>query len=442
MIFKEYLQQLADSGELKKVESTVSPELELAAICRSEFDTPHGGSAILFNSVHGSAYPVAANLFGSKKRLATLLHSTSLDHFSRRLTGWLQKRNGTAIERLENIEELASTAIKPTQLTELTNLSDLPVIKSWPHEGGRYLNLCLTLTQHPETGERNLGLYRAQVLNDNRLALNFSPHSGAGRHFEIAKRRGEALPLCLLLGVDPALIWVAAAPLPDGCDEFVFYQSLFEEKLSWADATTQPLKLPVETDLVIEGTVLTDETAVEGPYGNHTGHYVTRNDCPLVEVTAVCHRPQPVVPLTVVGPPPSENIYLGMANEVLIREMIKLDYPQVKDVWMPQKTIFHGAAVVAVNSQSQSSNKALIHELWKNSPLRRSRFLLLVDENAHIRSISNSWWRLVNGLKSPRIYSDGGRTAIDATEIDSASLVQEDQKTAALLQQRKDEYFL
>jgi 4-hydroxy-3-polyprenylbenzoate decarboxylase len=298
------------------------------------------------------------------------------------------------------------------------------------------------VTQHPETSERNLGLYRVQIIDDSQLALNFSPQSGAGKHFAAAGRCGKALPVCLLMGVDPALIWAAAAPLPDGCDEFGFYQSLFEKKLDWSDASTQPLKVPVESDIVIEGEVLVGQTVVEGPYGNHTGHYVTRKDCPVVTVTAVCCRQQAVVPLTFVGPPPSENIYLGKANEILIREMIKIDFPQVSDVWMAAETIFHGAAVVAVKRQTTAQNKELIYEFWRNGPLSRSRFLLLVDESSHVHSISNSWWHMVNGLKTPRIYSDGGRTAIDATRITPAPLVEEDQQTTALLQQRRDGYHL
>ncbi len=437
MTFKEYLQKLDTANELKSIDTRINPELELAALCRREFAAESGGSALRFNHIQGSHFSVVANLFGSEKRVAALLHLSSLDQLSEKITRWLNKKKG---ERFLNTDRVKEPEVKSSLLTETTRLSELPAIKSWPDEGGRYLTLALTLTQHPETGERNLGLYRAQILDDDHIALNFSPQSGAGYHYEAAKRLGKSLPLCLLVGVDPALIWVAAAPFPAACDEFEFYQSVFEEKIDWCHADTQAIKIPINTDLVIEGQIDTDGITVEGPYGNHTGFYVTRNDCPLVKVTAVHHQPDPVIPLTVVGPPPSENIYLGMANEILIRAVIKINFPHVCDVWMPHETIFHGAAVIAVRRRTKSENRELIDNLWQDSPLNRSRLILLVDEKVHVRSLSNSWWRLVNGLKTPRIYTDGNRTAIDATEIDPGILVQESAETASLLQQHRDEY--
>jgi len=438
MTFEKYLQILEASGELKSIDDSVNPDLELAALCRREFKTESGGSALRFNNVQGTPFSAVANLFGNEKRAATLLHSNSLDHFSEKVACWLSQGKGPAAERFLNTHKTKGSERKLSLLSEISSLCKLPAIKSWPEEGGRYLSLALALTHHPETGARNLGLYRVQIIDNDHLAVNFSPHSGAGCHYKAARCLGRPLPLCLLIGVDPALIWSAAAPLPASCDEFEFYQSLFDEKLDWCDATTQPLKFPVETDLVIEGQILFDQTTVEGPYGNHTGFYVTRDDCPLVHVTAVRHRSQPVIPLTVVGPPPSENIYLGLANEILIRAMIKIDFPQVRDVWMPRETLFHGAAVVAVERQTQTENKALIDNLWQDSPLNRSRFILLVDENVHAQSLSNSWWRLVNGLSHPRVYTDGRRTAIDATEISRGIPVRENVKTAALLQQHQN----
>ena len=443
MKFKEYLSRLEEADELKIVETTVSPDLELAALCRREFQTSGGGSALLFKNVAGSHFSAVANLFGSEKRAALLLHTSSLEQFEAKLNSWLSSRSGTVTERLKNISAASPNIVSNSETQQVaTKLTALPAIKSWRNEGGRYLNLALTVTHHPETNERNIGLYRVQIFNDNQLAINFSPQSGAGHHHAVAQQLGQPLPVRLLLGVDPALIWVAAAPLPDGCDELQFYRSVFEQKTSLAAASSQPLNDLVTAEIVIEGLILPEQTAIEGPYGNHTGHYVTREDCPLVKVTAVSHSDNPVVPLTVVGPPPSENIYLGRANEILIRALIKIDYPQVCDVWMPLETMFHGAAVVAVKNQSAAENKALIHDLWKTSPLSRSRFILLVSESVHRRDISTSWWRLVNGLKKQRIYVNHGRTAIDATEDNVAQIVREDPQINELLQQRRDQYQL
>ena len=442
MNHNEFINQLEVSGSLRTIDQAVNPDRELAAICRREFLKEGDGQALLFKNIVGSSFSVAANLFGSEKRAAALLHSRSFADFSQKMTRWLNRRSGSATQRFDDLDGIFATAEGGDRWSKSTDLDDLPALKCWPKEGGGYLNLAVTLTYHPETGERNLGIYRAQVLDKDHLALNFAPHSGTGGHFEIAKKYDRPLSVCLMLCHDPALIWTAAAPLPGNCDELQFYRSFFAAQVNLVKATTQDMALPDIADIVIEGEIYPTETVIEGPYGNHTGHYVTRNDCPLVKVTAVRYCPAAIVPQTIAGPPPSENIYLGMANEILIREMVKIDFPQVFDVWMPPETIFHGAAVVAVKHQSVAGHKELIYALWKNSLLRHSRFLLLVDEDTHKRSLSSCWWRLVNGLQAPRIYTQNGQTAIDATGIDVAPLVCEDQETQELMDQRRDEYQL
>ena len=443
MNLREYITQLKEADELKVVAARIAPDLELAALCRREFQSPGGGSALLFENIAGSHFSAAANLFGSEKRAAVLLHSSSLQQFNARLAAPFSTRVGSAAERLKKFCTTAPPVVKNTETRHPDlRMTTLPGVRSWPQEGGRYLNLALALTHHPETQERNLGLYRVQILDDRQLAINFSPDSGAGRHAAIAREMAQPLPICLLLGVDPALLWIAAAPLPAGCDELQFYGALFDEKVRLVPAVSQPLHYIAGTEFVIEGEILPDKVVTEGPYGNHTGRYVTRDDCPVIAVTAAHHTDNAVIPLTVVGPPPSEIIYLGIANEMLIRTLIKIDYPQVSDVWLPRETMFHGAAVLAVKNQTAATHKDLIHELWKSSPLSRSRLIMLVDENFHCRDISTVWWRLVNGLKPQQIYVDRGRTAIDATTNTAGELVAENSQITELLQRRRDQYQL
>ncbi|MCK5825509.1 MAG: UbiD family decarboxylase, partial [Desulfuromusa sp.] len=337
-----------------------------------------------------------------------------------------------------------SVSIKETELRSMTavNLLKLPAIQSWSGEGGRYLTLAMVITQHPRTGHRNLGLYRAQIIDSNRLAVNFSPSSGAAEHLRVAAEDGNPLPISLILGSDPALLWTAAAPLPENCDEFAFSRALFGTKINLTSGLSQPIAVPIDAEIVIEGHINPAGKIQEGPFGNHTGQYVSREDCPLMQVTAIRHRPQPIFPVTVVGPPPSENIYLAKANEILVREMLRIDYPQVSDLQMPLETIFHGVALLAVQPQSAAASKKLIYSLWAKSPLSRSRLLVLVDVDIDLRSASMSWWRTINGLQNQRIYQDNGRIAIDATGVNPSSLVLEDRQTQELLQRRRDEYRL
>ena len=445
MDLREYLQQIDGLGELQIVKTTIDARLELAALCRREFSKQNGGYALLFDQVAGSSLRVVANLFGSERRASLLLHSDSFHHFSAKLQKLLQQKTGTVAERLQfsgNNVELISAGTAELQDVPDLSLKSLPAIQSWPNEGGAYLTLGMVLTQHPQTGLRNLGLYRAQVIDSNHLAVNFSSASGAAEHLAVAAEMGKSLPVSLIFGADPAFLWAAAAPLPEGCDEFIFSRALFGIDLKFTAGVSQPLAVPSDAEVVIEGQIDPEDTMTEGPFGNHTGQYVTRSDCPVMRVTAIRHRPQPILPMTVVGPPPSENIYLARANEILLREMLKIDYPQISDLQMPQETIFHGVALLAVKPQSAADNKDLLYSLWRKSPLSRSRLLVLLDEDIDLHSASSSWWRTINCLQNQRIYQDNGRIAIDATGINPDSLVVEDRQTQELLKRRRDEYDL
>ncbi|MEA3363445.1 MAG: UbiD family decarboxylase [Thermodesulfobacteriota bacterium] len=444
MGLRRYLQRIDALGELKIVKACVDVKLELAALSRREFGK-QGGAALLFEHVADSPFTAAANLFGSEQRASLLLHSDSFPNFSEKLQQLLEQQTGTVAERFQFFGKSGDLSLAEEtglQFAPDLKLTTLPAIQSWPGETGCYLNLALALTEHPETGVRNLGLYRAQVIDSDRLAVNFSPNSGAAEHLAVAAKSGQPLPISLILGSDPALIWVAAAPLPRDCDEFIFSRSLFTPEMKLTAGLSQSLSVPADAEIVIEGQILPGNTVLEGPFGNHTGQYVSRKDCPLMQVTAIRHQPQPVCPVTVVGPPPSENIYLARANEILLRKMLQIDYQQVCDLHMPLETVFHGVALLTIRPQSAADNKELLYSLWEKSPLSRSRLLVLLDEDIDLTSASSSWWRTVNCLQNQRIYQDKSRIAIDATGVDPASLVVEDRQTRELLQRRRNEYNL
>ncbi|MFK5927716.1 MAG: UbiD family decarboxylase [Desulfuromusa sp.] len=435
-----YLEQLTQLDRLTIIRSPVATELELAALCRREFAKDGGGKALLFEKPGHSAFSVAANLFGAEQRASRLLHSSSYREFEKKLQTFLQQRSGSSTERLSVVGEREE--LVPNEQTELQfrpdlTLTDLPAIQSWPGEGGGYLTLALALTEDLETGAKNLGLYRVQIIDSNHLAVNFSPTSGAENHLTKVKKLNQPLPITLILGSDPALIWLASAPLPQQCDEFLFYRTFFKQQQQFTAGLSQPLSVPADAEMIIEGQILPRKTVTEGPFGNHTGQYVTRSDCPVMQVTAIRKQAKAIIPMTVVGPPPSENIYLAKASEILLREMLKIDYPQLSNLQMPLETIFHGVALLAVKPQSMAKNRDLIDSLWKDSPLSRSKLLVLLDEDIDLASASSCWWRTINRLQQQKIYQDSGRIAIDATGVDPENLVMEDRQTGELLHRRR-----
>lgn len=445
MDLQNYLADLSATDQLSRVGGRVDCDLEVAALCRREFQKPFGGRGLFFPQLVGSEFALAANLFGSEARLGRMLRCDDLSHFAELIHNLLRQSKSFRQQTLPAaVSKEPIVELKQTQLLINTSpdITKLPGIRSWPGETGRYLNLALTVTRHPGTAKLNVGLYRAQLLSATQIALNFAPGSGAAKHLSAAIGMNKPLPVALVLGSDPAYLWAAAAPIPANCNEFAFCAEAFGSDSRFIACVSQGLTVPADAEVIIEGQINPGQICCEGPFGNHTGQYVSRSDCPLLEVTAVLQKPEPIVPMTVVGPPPSENVFLGKANEILIREMLKLEHPQITKLQMPVETIFHGASLLSVRAQSHKDNRELIDQLWNHSPLRRAKFILLLDEDIDLASFAQCWWRCINKFAASRIYQSAGRIAIDATGVDPATLVVENQATINLLKQRSSEYNL
>ncbi|WP_303721591.1 UbiD family decarboxylase [Malonomonas rubra] len=436
MDLSAFLELLQQQNELHQITATVSCDLELAALSRLEFSKPGGGKALLFSQLQNTDISGVTNLFGSQKRLLNILRCKSTNQLAARFKSALLQ----VPVRLGSKREIVCASQSELSLVHKIKLTDLPAIRSWPGEKGRYLTLALTVTADPEGGAINLGLYRAEIVADNKIALNFAPKSGAGRHLQAASKLGKNLPVALFLGGDPAYLYSAAAPLPAEYSEFDFSAAAFGTENRFVSCYSQNLVVPVTAELVIEGYIDPSQRCQEGPFGNHTGQYVSRKDCPLLQVTAIAKKSEPILPITVVGPPPSENVNLGKANEILVGEMLKIDYPQIIDLQMPLETIFHGVSLISVRHPEQNANRELIDALWHNSPLKQARLLVLLDEDIELGDRSQCWWRCINLLNGSKIYQDRGRIAIDATGVDLKSLVREDRHTKELLKNRMREY--
>jgi 4-hydroxy-3-polyprenylbenzoate decarboxylase len=436
MALRAFLQQLLIDNEFKRITTEVNPDLEIAAVCRREYLSASGGDALLFDSVKGTSVQVAANLFGSRARLLKMLGVDERGLINKIRTMIASGAQDAAINLTNACDATSMDSPEPDYPHRELNLYDIPALRSWPGEENRYLTLALTHSVSPATGVGNLGLYRAALVGEQAIALNFALGSGAAEHLEIAESRGNSLPVALVLGGDPALFWAAAAPLPSGCNEYGFAAAITGRAVTFSSCLTQPLKVPASAEIIIEGEIKPGARVSEGPFGNHTGQYVKREDCPLMEVTAIRHRNQPIMPVTVVGPPPSENIQLAKLNELLLREMLRFDFPLVTDLVMPEMTAFHGVAVIAVRQCSAADVTDLIRQLRRATWLGRSRLLALVDDDINIHDFNISWWRAVNLLEPGRVIASDKGFIINATGVDRCQLVTEDPATTALVESR------
>jgi 4-hydroxy-3-polyprenylbenzoate decarboxylase len=330
----------------------------------------------------------------------------------------------------------------------LPDLSSLPLLRGWTGDGGdaggRYLTLPLVITADAITGELNCGIYRVEALGPDRAVLGWHEGSGGERHFRQYAGLGRRMPVAIALGGPPALLLAASFSLPGLPDEIRFAGMLRHEPVEVARCLTSDLLIPASAEVIIEGYVEPGETALEGPFGNHTGFHAPARLAPVLRVTTITRRQNPVIPATVVGPPPQEDCWLAKAAERLMLPWLQRRFPEVLDLRFPLETIFHRAAIVSIDTSRNGDVKALIRRLQEVGPLRRARVIVVVDADAG-SDPSRAWWRAVNCCDWRRdllVGDDGSLLGIDATRKPGQGATLERRGTVDLVTRRWQEYGL
>ncbi len=413
----EFLAHLEACGELKRVTVPVDPRLEMTEI--ADRVVKRGGPALLFTDVRGSRLPVALNLFGTRRRMALALGVEDVEEVARRVADLLDlPRRGPAggflgkLSLLPRLAELGSYGPRHarsgpvqevTAAGEAVDLAELPVLTCWPEDAGPFITLPLVITRDPETGERNVGMYRVQVLDRRTVALHWQRHKTGARHFETARRLGRRLEVAVALGGDPALIYSATAPLPDGVDEFLFAGFLRREGVPLVPARTVDLEVPAEAEIVLEGyTDPAEPPVLEGPFGDHTGFYSLPDYYPAMHVTAVTRRREAVYPATVVGPPPMEDYWLGHATERIFLPLIRLTLPEVVDLHMPAEGIFHNLVFVAIEKRFPGHAFKVANGLWGLGLMSLAKVIVVLDGDVNVQDPAEAWWVALNNIDPER----------------------------------------
>ena len=444
----QLLDLLTSAGELHPIRAAVEPRLEIAAVVDRICKEPGGGPALCFEKPAGFAVPVLANLFGSPRRVALALGISTLHELGAKLGAALASAGpGCGAERLERF--FAAQAWQPRLVANgpcrevrggADLLEDLPALQSWPGDGGRYLTLPLVFTRHPESGAGNCGMYRLQLFADGTLGLHLGPHADARRHLAAWQERGEAMPVAVALGGPPALLFAAGLPLPPAVAETAFAGWLQGRPLEMVAAADPGLAVPAAAECVIEGVVRPGELRLEGPFGNHTGHYVPAAPAPLLRVARVSRRSQALYPCTVVGPPPMEDCWLAKAGERLLLPLLQLDCPEVVDWNLPLATIFHGAALVAARVPA-GGGRALLQRLRQHPLLARARLLVLFDQGVDVQQPAACYWQALNRVAPEEgIRARDGLLDIDASDSTLAPVVGADAGTAGRIAERWREF--
>jgi 4-hydroxy-3-polyprenylbenzoate decarboxylase len=409
-------------GELVRIDRPVACHLEIAEIADRTMKLPGGGPALLFTRpVLGdgrvAAMPVLINAFGSRRRIELALDCSSLDAIGDRIAAMLDlKVPAGLMGKLAMLPRLAEMAKFPPRLGsgsapcqevvwrgEQVDLDQIPILQTWPGDGGRYLTLPMVITRDPGSGARNVGMYRVQVRGKRDLAMHWQRHKSGAAHWRTMASRGEVMPVAIALGGDPAAIYSGSAPLPPGIDEFLFAGFLRRQPVALTRALTSDLEVPAEAEIVIEGTIdPAEDLVMEGPFGDHTGFYSLADLYPRMQVTAVTMKRQPLYPATLVGRPPMEDYWLGHATERIFLPLLRLTLPEVVDYHMPAVGIFHNLVFVSIDKQYPGQAYKVMHALWGQGLMSLSKVLVIVDHDVNVQDADECWWVALNNIDPQR----------------------------------------
>lgn len=430
----QFIALLETNHELCRIRVETDSILEIAAITNRVCKSPSGGKALLFEDPRGSRFPVATNLFGSPRRVCLALGIDHLDALTDKMSALLNRipnpdmacldRQIAALPDFSRFAPRATTVNVPNLTAmEVPDLTVFPFLQSWPEDGSAsghssYISLPLVFTDAPDGGAPNCGMYRAQVFGPAELAIRWKEGSGAARHLDAFRRRGERMPVAIALGGPPAMIFSAMSPLPGELDEMAFAGFLRGQPLDLAPCRSVSLSVPASSEVVIEGYVDPSETVMEGPFGNHTGFYSPAGPAALMRITSISHRNETVIPATLVGPPPMEDCWMAKAWERLLLAFLRRLVPPVTELHFPLEWIFHQSAIISLDNPTSGMVRETADVLWSTPWFGTARLLVFIDAQADGADLSGVAWRSINLSEfSHDIFLDtsGKRLALDAT---------------------------
>jgi 4-hydroxy-3-polyprenylbenzoate decarboxylase len=439
----DFLADLDKRKLLVRIKESVSPDLEIAAVTDRASKMAGGGPALLFEQPGGFRMPVASNVFGSLERMCLALGVKTLDdlaaEINQLMTPQMPEGIMDALKMLPmvgRLRDLMPKTVKDAPCQEIVRrdgtLDDLPILKCWPEDGGRFITLPLVFTKDPETGMRNIGTYRMQVFDGRTTGMHWQRHKGGAQHYRVAERLGRRLAVAVALSPEPVLTYCATAPMPEGLDELILGGFLAKRRIEMVKCVSVDLEVPASSHIVIEGYVEPGERRREGPFGDHTGFYSQPDDYPVFHVTCITQRKNPTYLTTVVGVPPMEDFYLGMASERIFLPLIQKTHPEIVDMHFPAEGIFHNLVIISIDKRYPGHARKIMSAVWGLGQLMFSKTVVIVDKDVDVHNLREVAWivgthmdpsRDVQMTKGPLDDLDdacdvpayGGKMGIDAT---------------------------
>ncbi len=433
---REFIDQLEKEGDLLRITAEVDPHLEMTEIGYRVIR--ENGPALLFENPKGYDMPVLINLFGTVERIAKGLGVTrhGLTEVGELLACLKQpeppKGLSDAIDKLPLLKTMLAMppkTVKKAVCQEVVKMGDevdltrLPVMGCWPDEPAPLMTWPLVITQGPNGGRTNLGIYRMQVMNKNQAIMRWLAHrGGALDHQNWGDEKPEPIPVAIALGAEPAITIAAVTPVPDSLSEYHFAGLLRGKKAELVDCKTVPLQVPATAEIIIEGHVSLTDYADEGPYGDHTGYYNQVERFPVFTATCMTHRKDPIYHSTYTGRAPDEPAILGLALNDVFVPLLKQQYPEIVDMHLPMEACSYRMAVISIKKQYPGHAKRVMFGLW--GFLRQfmyTKYIVVVDDDIDVRSWDDVIWAITTRMDPARDTIMVENTPIDYLDFASPS---------------------
>ena len=425
---QHFIDELEKAGELKRVKTEVDTNLEIAEILRRV--SYADGPAVLFENVRNYEIPVLGNAFGSIKRLEIGLETKDFSEIGQRIVDMTKMEIPSGVfNKIRKLPELSKMSEsfpkleKNGPVTDIINNSPtfdkIPILKSWPKDAGKFITFGLVATKHPETGVRNLGVYRIQIIDDTHALMHWQKHKRGAAHHDLLKEKNNKIEAAIIIGGEPATVFSAVAPVPEGLDKYLFAGITRKKGIKTVKCKTIDLEVPANAEIVFEGYVDAMDVRGEGPFGDHTGYYTPKEPFPTFTLTGIMQRKNPVYLTTVVGKPILEDAYIGKVIERSFLPLIKMLHPEVVDFSMPPAGWFQGLAIVSIKKRYPGQAKKVMMGLWGMGQLALTKMIIVVDSDVNVHNVNEVIWAITTRSDAARDTTIINNTPTDT--LDPAS---------------------
>jgi 4-hydroxy-3-polyprenylbenzoate decarboxylase len=419
----DFLSELQDHGELVRIAAEVEADLEIAAITDRVCKSPDGGPALFFENVRGRSLPVVTNLLGSRRRLCRALGVEAFEQVAERIVGLIQPDVPAGwLESLRLVPQFAQLTKLPPRIVKTAvcqqvvrmgrdiALDELPIPRSWPQESSPTITLGQVYTRSLQTGRRNVGLYPLQVCGENLLCVQWSPHHDGSRHYREYQQAGQQMPVSIALGGDPVYTLMACAPLPPFTDECLFGGFLRDRNIDLVKCRSNDLEVPAHAEIVLEGYIDAEQpTAPAGSFAAPTGFATMPEDLPVIRLTALTHRSNPLFPAMIYGKSPMEDFWIGQALERIFLPLVRLFIPELVDYHLPLAGAGRHLLFVSIRKEYPQQARKVMNALWSFGRLMVTKTIVVVDADVDVHNEQEVWFRVGANVHPGRdvVFCDG-----------------------------------